>query len=244
MSNSEKYITADGYSVKNEEKTAASPDMSPLKLDEGNKTVIFLVRHGQSLGNASRVFLGHTDKDLSPLGYRQAERTALFMENERIDAVYSSDLIRAYNTAAPHATRRGIEVIPSRDLREIYAGEWEDMRVEDIIRDYPTEFIDGWRANYGTFTIPGGESVAGSGMRFFNAVTDIARTNEGKRILIGAHASVIRSFWGIITETPPQLLSVAYQYPKNASVSVVYFDGERLIPGEYSHADHLADLEE
>ena len=76
-------------------------------------TKLILIRHGESLGNAVRKLLGHTDLDLSPLGYQQAEAAAVALKDERIDAIYSSDLLRAYNTAVPHARLRGIDVIPS-----------------------------------------------------------------------------------------------------------------------------------
>ena len=65
----------------------------PIKLSSEYDTVFFLVRHGQSIGNAKREFLGHTDKDLSELGYLQAQKTADLLANERIDVIYSSDLI-------------------------------------------------------------------------------------------------------------------------------------------------------
>ena len=50
-----------------------------------NKIKIILVRHGQSIGNQTRVFLGHTDLDLSELGYKQANATAEYLKNEKID---------------------------------------------------------------------------------------------------------------------------------------------------------------
>lgn len=75
------------------------------------QTKVILVRHGQSLGNAKRVLLGHTDLDLSELGYRQAEATAEALKDEKIDVVYSSDLKRAMSTAVPHARMRGMEEI-------------------------------------------------------------------------------------------------------------------------------------
>ena len=215
----------------------------PIKINEEYGTVIFLIRHGQSVGNAKREFLGHTNKDLSELGYKQAEKTAEFLSNEKIDVIYSSDLLRAYNTALPHARLRGLEVNPSKSLRELYAGAWEGMRVEDIIAEYPHEFIDEWRANFGLTTIPGGESVQGGAERFYKEVLKIANENKGKRILIAAHAAVIRGFWGKITKTPPENLAGAFDYPANASVSLVYFDGEKLIPGEYSHDEQLLYLE-
>ena len=112
-------------SIENNTKTGreenGTPDMSALKLDKRFETVIYLVRHGQSQGNAKREFLGHTDKDLSELGYLQAARTAEFLAYERIDAVYSSSLIRAHNTSLPHAKMRNMPVIDSDELKEIYA---------------------------------------------------------------------------------------------------------------------------
>ena len=213
-----------------------------IKISDKYKTVIFLVRHGQSIGNAKREFLGHTNKDLSELGYLQAEKTAEFLSLERIDAVYSSDLLRAYNTALPHAKMRSLKVNTRENLRELYAGAWEGKFVEDIIAEYPHEFIDEWRANFGLTTIPGGENVQKGAARFYSEVYKIAEENEGKHILIAAHAAVIRGFWGRITGTAPEDLATAFDYPANASVSVLYYDGEKLIPGEYSHDEQLSSL--
>jgi broad specificity phosphatase PhoE len=217
-------------------------DMSPIKLDKRYRTVLYVVRHGESIGNANREFLGHTDKDLSTLGYSQAVRTAEYLAYENIDAIYSSDLIRAHNTALPHANMRGLTVKDDKSLREIYAGEWEGMKVEDIIEKYPHEFLDVWRENFGVCTIPGGESVSLLGERIYNALERIADANKGKKILIACHAAAIRSFWGKITKTAPEDLANAYGFPTNASVTVVYYDGKKLIPGEYSHDDHLQNM--
>ena len=59
------------------------------------KTKIYIIRHGHSLGNLTRTFLGHVDLDLSDLGYKQADCTADALKNEKIDIIYSSDLSRA-----------------------------------------------------------------------------------------------------------------------------------------------------
>ena len=78
--------------------------------------------------------------------------------------------------------------------------------------------------------------------RAVNTVYDIIEKNKGKKILIACHAAAIRSFWGKITKTAPEDLAKTYGFPTNASVTVVYYDGEKLIPGEYSHDDHLQDM--
>ena len=67
------------------------------------KTKIYFIRHGESLGNAARKILGHTDLDLSELGYRQAFATAEHLKDIHIDVIYSSDLMRAMHTAEPNA---------------------------------------------------------------------------------------------------------------------------------------------
>ena len=71
----------------------------------------------------------------------------------------------------------------------------------------------------------------------------IAKENRGKRILVGLHAAAIRAFFGKIKGIEPNELAGAFDFPTNASVSVVYFDGEKLVPGYYSYDEHLVGLE-
>ena len=70
------------------------------------ETTLILVRHGQSIGNATRVYLGHTNLGLTERGKMQAQLTAERLRDEKIDAIYSSDLKRAHDTAMPHAEMR------------------------------------------------------------------------------------------------------------------------------------------
>ncbi len=209
-----------------------------------NKTTkIILIRHGESLGNANRTILGHTDLDLSPLGYEQANATAEHLKCEKIDVIYSSDLKRALNTALPHAKIRNMDVICSKNLREIYVGDWENMKIDDIIAKWGREeYEDKWQNNFGTYKFPNGESVIEGGTRFYNEVLRICRENEGKTILIAAHAAVIRSFWAIISHISWENLASTHQFPTNASYSVAYFDGVKITPDSYSNDSHLSDV--
>ena len=100
-------------------------------------TEIYIVRHGESLGNKEKIFLGQTDRDLTKLGYKQAELTAEFLRETKIDAVYSSSLIRAVNTAKAIANLKGLDVIKCSNLREINAGDWEGRSYENIAEVYP-----------------------------------------------------------------------------------------------------------
>ena len=206
------------------------------------KTLFYLVRHGESLGNKYHKFLGHTDLDLSELGYTQARMTAEELKDVKFDAIYSSDLIRAYNTAAPHAELRGLSVIPSRELREIYVGEWEGMLAEDIKAIYGDMFTLGWRRGYGTFTPPGGEPVMAAGKRFFSEMCRIGDENEGKCILVTAHASVIRTFYAITLGTEPENIADDVPFPSNASYSVFEYERGTFTPISYSNDKHMGDL--
>ena len=191
---------------------------------------IILIRHGESLANAQRIYLGHTDWDLSELGYKQAESAAELISDVKIDKIYSSDLIRAYNTVLPHAKRRGIEIIRCKGLREVYLGDWECREVKKLEEEYPEQFLIGWHKNFGTCKVPGGESIPELAERIYNTVADIARENEGKTVLLGCHAAAIRAFWGKVTGTRAEDVCEMIPFPKNASFTVVEYDGEALRP--------------
>ena len=202
---------------------------------------IFLVRHGQSLGNLNRVYLGHTNYDLSDLGREQAEITAEYLKNEHIDAVYSSDLLRAHNTAAPHARMRGLRVIDSENLREIFLGDWENQPIDELIEKHYDDFVIGWKQNFGTFTVPGGERVLDAGNRFYSEVERIAKENEGRVVLIAAHAAVIRAFWCLINKIKPCDMAAAYPFPTNASYSTLTYKNGEFFPIEFSCDSQFAE---
>ena len=207
------------------------------------RTKIIIIRHGQSIGNMTRLFLGHTDLDLSELGYRQAIATAEQLRDEKIDKIYSSDLIRAVNTATPHAKMRNLEVILSKNLRECYAGDWEKLYVDEIIEKWGREvFVDQWRDNFGCFTFPDGESTKAAGERFYKEILSICKQNEGKTVLISSHAAIIRSFWAIISGVPAEEVSRKVPFPTNASYSVAYCENGKITPFSYSNDKHLHDV--
>jgi broad specificity phosphatase PhoE len=107
-------------------------------------TKLVLIRHGQSMANATNRFAGHSDFDLSDLGRHQAELAAEYIAKHfKIDAIYASDLLRAYNTAVPSSGLLGLSIEPRKGLREIFAGKWESMSFEDIQKTYTADF-DTW----------------------------------------------------------------------------------------------------
>ena len=111
-------------------------------------TTVIFVRHGQSTANLEHVFAGHTDAPLTELGKKQAQNTANFLKDYPICAIYSSDLMRSMQTAEPTGKLHNLPVIPDRELREIYAGEWEGRSYEELMEKYADSFTI-WRTDCG-----------------------------------------------------------------------------------------------
>ncbi len=201
-------------------------------------TTIYLIRHGESIGNASRIYLGHTDLDLSPLGYSQANETAKELSGVPFSAVYSSDLMRAMHTAEPHASLRGIDVISSSKLREMRVGEWEGAKVEDLLLD--ERFTKGWRENFGTFTFPRGENVQDAANRVYEALSEIADRHDGETVAVAMHAAGIRAFWCKILGAPKNEWAQTVAFPTNASYSITEYENGKFKAKAYSCDKHLA----
>lgn len=203
------------------------------------QTKVVIIRHGQSIANEKRVYLGHTDWDLTDEGRRQARVAAEYLRREKIDAIYSSDLSRAYNTALPHAEMRNMRIVRSKELREIYLGDWECIPLNDMCRLYPIEFCVDWRQHFGTCQVPGGESVAEAGERFYNEICRIAALHPDETVLVASHAAVIRSFWGKVCGISAEELNDAVDFPPNASCTTVIFDGKKLVPVSYGDVHYF-----
>ena len=206
------------------------------------KTTFYIIRHGESLGNFNKLFLGHTDMDLTERGYTQAGITAEALKDIHFDAIYSSDLMRAYNTAIPNARLRDMNIIKSTELREIYAGRWEGKSASQITEEDGELFTVHWRRSFGTFRIPEGESVLEAGNRFRRALEAIAKENTGKTVLITSHAAVIRSFCAEISGLAPEEYADKLHFPSNASYSVVEWESGTFTPISYSNDAHMGDL--
>lgn len=203
------------------------------------KTTIILIRHGESLANAAGIYLGHTDWDLSERGKAQAEVVADYLADRKIDRIFSSDLIRAYNTALPHARRHGLEVEKRVALREIFLGEWEGRPVAELEQMYPEEFGIGWRLCFGTCRVPGGESVQEVARRICTELCRIAEECPGETVLVASHAAAIRATWGAITGTAPEDIAEHIPFPRNASITTVVYEDGALFPIEYGFDEYF-----
>lgn len=205
-------------------------------------TRLYIVRHGQSEGNIDREFHGQYDSSLTDLGHTQAQATAKWLDCYPLDVIYSSDLKRAFDTAAHTAKRRGMEIIPHTGLREICAGEWEKVLFTDIAAKWPKDYA-GWEKFGSDFRCPGGESLTELYDRIIKTVTEIAAANPGKNVMLATHATPIRMlryYWdGVSLDS-----GVDVPWASNASVTIADYDCDTgaFTMLSYGLAEHLEGL--
>jgi len=138
-------------------------------------TTLLLVRHGETDWNAEGRLQGHTDRPLNDHGRRQAAALAERLAGEAIDAVYSSDLARARETAGILAERLGLPVVDDPDLRERNWGNWEGLTGTERDR---IEYV--------------GEAQDAHAERVIRAVRRIAELHPDERIVVVTHGGSLR----------------------------------------------------
>ena len=157
-------------------------------------TRIIFIRHGQSEANFVRIGGGQRNYPLTELGRAQARLAAKYLlKNEKIDAVYSSDLCRAVDTALPVADALGLTVMTDKRLREVDTGAFAGMHLDDRELNYPKEFKL-LQTDFSHMRYPNGEYVPDVYDRVSECVCEIARANVGKTVLIAAHGGTIHIF--------------------------------------------------
>lgn len=155
-------------------------------------TKIIFVRHGQTLWNLEMKYQGHTDIALSDLGIEQAKRVADRLMIEEFSAVYSSDLVRAYDTANIIAAKKNLTVKQDVNLREICFGEWEGMTYTEINDKWPNA-LNQFFSDTTKITIPNGESFTDLKKRSDIAINKILENHKKETIVVVSHGATIRA---------------------------------------------------
>lgn len=157
-----------------------------------NLSRIYLVRHGETDWNRAQRSQGcSNDIPLSLDGLRQAEAVAQRLKDEKIDMIFSSSLLRAFETATKIAQFHNIEVEKCSEFMEINFGDWEGMLFPDIKKQY-SEMYDIWINTPHLALIPGAESIADLRDRSMNKLLQLVRANVDKNILIVSHGISIK----------------------------------------------------
>jgi broad specificity phosphatase PhoE len=149
-------------------------------------TTVLLARHGETDWNLQRRVQGHSDTPLNDTGRAQALALAETLDGAELDAVYTSDLARAFDTAQVVASRKGLEVTVVPELRERHFGTWEGLTDDEILRRFPD-------ARTGSGSWGDGETKEEMRERVLAALLRIAGEHPGGQVLVVTHGGPVRA---------------------------------------------------
>ncbi len=181
--------------------------------------LLLLIRHGESLYNVEGRVQGQSDVALSPFGLLQAEAIGDALASSGIDAVFSSPLRRAMQTATPVAERLDLRIQTDERLKELNAGVFQDLLWNEIESRFPDETLR-WRAEEAEFAIPGGESRQELVVRGLAALSSIRESPFG-RVAVIAHGGILTSALKGLFQIPARLSPFSLY---NASISRLAWD--------------------
>ncbi len=180
------------------------PTTWPLPSPAPDTCWVYLVRHGSTANNRAkppRLQGRRSDVPLSEQGKQEAERAGRFLARLPLDAVFSSPLLRARQTAQAIASCHRLDVQVIEPLVEVDVGKWEGMSWQQIEKTHPQQYA-AFMSNAVENPYLGGETVADVLARVAPAMDQLAAANLGKRIAVVAHNIVNRAFLASIMEIP------------------------------------------
>ena len=199
-------------------------------------THIIAVRHGETAWNVDGRIQGHTDIPLNALGCEQAARAGAALASEKIAAIYSSDLQRAFATATAIATPQRKPVVIDLGLRERGFGVFEAQTFEEIAAFDPPGYAS-WRAREPHYAPAGGESLVTTFNRVIAAVHKLAAAHDGSTIAVVGHGGVLDALYRSAMELD---IDAIRDWPlKNASINRLQWAEGKLTIVEWSSTQHL-----
>lgn len=200
-------------------------------------TDIILIRHGETEWNAQGRIQGHLPVPLNTRGAAQAEAVAVHLRDVPFDAIYSSDLLRARQTADLIAEVSGHAIRDDERLREWDLGILSGMLRVEADRDHP-QAARIYREYLVDEAIPGGESIRQRFERVTGAVCDIAARHRRDTVVVVSHGGPLGDCYrravgkGVEERMKVDLF--------NASVNRIRIDGDKWSLQSWAHVEHLA----
>ncbi len=166
-----------------------------------NATRIIAIRHGETAWNVDTRIQGQLDIPLNERGQWQAAQLAeALATQDPLDAVYTSDLKRAHQTASAVAARQGLTPVSHVGLRERGFGAFEGKTFAEIEKDLPEDALL-WRKREPHWAPPqGGESLVLMEQRIRNTLNELAAQHVGQHIALFAHGGVMDLLYRIATQ--------------------------------------------
>jgi len=181
----------------------------------------WLIRHGQTDWNLEGRYQGQSDVPLNATGLVQAAALAASLDGQHFEALFSSDLARAYQTAQVIAARIGMPVQTDPRLREINQGQWQGRTLDEIKGIFNNESAQARRVTIDPVTAraPGGESVWEVSQRMAKAADDIARRYPSGPVLMVGHGLALATLYCQAENI--HLAQVYSHIPENTQATII-----------------------
>ena len=203
----------------------------------GQPTRICFVRHGETDWNLEQRMQGHRDLPLNALGEGQAKAVGRYFSGRDLAAIYSSDLQRALQTAAPIAQALNLPVIPLPALRERCLGRCEGLTFSEIFVCYEDDARAMVSRDPDYVTPGGGESRRAHEQRVVACIDDLLRRHPGEALVVVTHSQVMDVVYRRAQGLP---LGVRREPPiPNGAVNWVSFDKDRWVIDLWGSGAHL-----
>jgi len=154
-------------------------------------TRVYLVRHGTTDWNKEEIFRGRLDCKLNETGQAEARALAEYFTDIPLQAIYSSPLSRAMETAQAVAEAKALQVVPHPEFIDIDFGEWQGLPLKEVREKY-AELYRLWRERPEVVHFPGGETLAQVRARAWEGLQKVVRENPEKTALILSHRVVTK----------------------------------------------------
>jgi broad specificity phosphatase PhoE len=146
---------------------------------------LILVRHGETEWNREYRVQGLRDIPLNDFGRVQAEAIATTLKDEAVEAIYTSPLQRALETANSINQFHQVEIIILDGLKELNVGELDGLYSPEMKSKYP-DFYQSWKADAASARMPGGESLPELQDRVWASIQSIL-DKSGKLVIVVSH---------------------------------------------------------
>ncbi len=153
-------------------------------------TELILARHGETVWNVEKVFRGRADVNLDEVGIKQAHLLGKYLSSWELEAIYSSPIKRALDTANIVARYRKVAVCTAEGLIDFDFGEWQSLPEQEVKRRYP-DLLNEWHNDPHKVRMPGGESLEDVRRRAVGIVNDVLSRRQGNVLLV-SHRIVIK----------------------------------------------------
>ena len=163
-----------------------------------NATRLIVIRHGETDWNLGTRIQGHTDIALNPTGRKQAAQVAAALRDEAVEAIYASDLQRAWQTASSIACATQAPLHAETGLRERSFGSFEGKTYAELEAEFPEDSLR-WRQRDPDWTPPAGESLVTMRERIASTAARLAQQHLGGQIVLVAHGGVLDQLYRLAT---------------------------------------------